>query len=205
MRAPIDKACKKAQGGFGKVWTSAVPQARRVSIALKACCVTDHFVERELDVIRQVKAYAKISALSLLAACTSSQQTSQPNSAMLPQAHVSANAVGLPAKVKTCFGTNGVMAHPCPVVINLKPGVRLTVSGPGVYYSAWSYLNPCDYERYCIPRQLDRLHWELKPGPKCGTLYPEISGLNASDQLVGVYYFKLTNHLCHHHRQVSKV
>ena len=82
---------------------------------------------------RWVNAAATLAMLSLLVACSSSQQASQAGPSLVPAAAGTGFHHGM-SPDKDCGGTGGVTVTPCPVHLtkHTRSGVVVTVGGPGL-------------------------------------------------------------------------
>jgi hypothetical protein len=135
----------------------------------------------------------------LLAACSSSQQTSQPSAGMVPAAQTLARLVPM-NKQGVCKSHNATIS-PCPIAPGRgeSNGVTITVSGPGVVSASWvgGYCSwngeggICD-ESQISPTQF-LVWWVYCEGH--GYILNELQAFNASGGVVGDPEIKIK--LCH--------
>jgi hypothetical protein len=148
---------------------------------------------------RPVNVVAVAASLFVLSACTQGQQASQSGSAV-PQVR----GAGLSSSVvpaKDCGGTGGVTVTPCPVRLtkDTKPGVVVTVSGPGVVSSYLGRINGCFNGHTCYNAEREgssETQWRITSGPSCGRADVEFEGVDASGGKVGYFFLKVANKFC---------
>lgn len=148
----------------------------------------------------RVSVVAALAGLSVLAACTAGQPNFQASSGVAPLAR----GAGLSAATmpdKGCGGTAGVKVTPCPIVLTrrTKPGIVVTVSGPGVVNSYLGQLNACFSGHNCYNAERvgnSQTRWRITSGRACGRADVEFLGVNASAQEVGYAFLMVTNRYC---------
>jgi hypothetical protein len=94
-----------------------------------------------------------------------------------------------------------VTVSPCPVRLtkHTKPGILLTVSGPGVVSSYLGRINGCFNGRTCYNAEREgssETQWRITSGRSCGRADVEFDGVNASGGTVGYYFLKVANKYC---------
>jgi hypothetical protein len=147
---------------------------------------------------REVRALAVLGGLSVLAACASSQPFYQTGSAVAP----SAQRVNSPSSItpdKGCGGAHHVKVTPCPIQLNTKSGIVVTVSGPGVVNSALGAIRSCYSGQTCYYVGRDgssQTQWLITPGSVCGGAILEFNGKNARGKRVGYAFLEIANKYC---------
>lgn len=152
---------------------------------------------------RWVNVGATLAMLSLLAACSSSQQASEAGPSVVPAA-AGTEFQHRMSPDKDCAGANGVTVAPCPVRLtkHTRSGVLVTVGGPGVVSSSLGHISGCfsGYKRYNAKREGgSQTQWRITSGRSCGAADVEFDATNASGQQVGYYFLKVSNKYCPHH------
>jgi hypothetical protein len=148
---------------------------------------------------RRVSVVAAAAGLFVLSACTQGQQGPQAGSAVPQAGGPSHSSAIMPAK--DCGGTGGVKVTPCPVRLtrHTKPGIVVTVSGPGVVNSYLGKINGCFSGHLCYNLEREgssETQWRITSGPYCGRADVEFDGVNASGQRVGYFFLGLRNRYC---------
>ncbi len=148
---------------------------------------------------RQVYAVAAVATLFMLSACTQGQQASQGGYAVPAADRTSPSGSVMPDK--DCGGTGGVTVTPCPVHLtrHTKPGIVVTVSGPGVVNSYLGKISGCFNGRICYNAEREgssQTLWRMTSGRSCGRADVEFDGINASGQTVGYFFLKVANKFC---------
>lgn len=147
---------------------------------------------------RRVNAWAAVVSFFLLAACSGGPVTPGGSSAA-PQAPRPGDSVIRPAK--NCGGTGGVAVTPCPIRLtrHTKPGIVVTVSGPGVVNSYLGKLNGCFNAHLCYNAEREgssQTQWRITSGTACGGADVEFIGVDAHGENVGYFFLKVTNKYC---------
>jgi hypothetical protein len=147
---------------------------------------------------RSVRTLATLGALSVLAACASGQSFYQAGPAVAPLAQ----RVSSPWSIspdKGCGGVHHVKVAPCPIQLNAKSGIVVTVSGPGVVKSALGTIQSCYSGQTCYYAARDgssKTQWLITPGPVCGGAILEFNGENARGKRVGYTFLEINNKYC---------
>jgi hypothetical protein len=148
--------------------------------------------------LRSVNVVAAVAGLCMLAACTAGSTVSPASSPDLP---VAAGLLAAVTPAKDCGGVRGVKVTPCPLVLTkqTKPGVVVTVSGPGVVNSYLEQLNACLNGRLCYLAEREgssQIQWRIKSGTACGGADIQIDAVNAQGKQVGYAFLKVVNKYC---------
>ena len=117
----------------------------------------------------------------------------------MPQALRPGDSVIHPAK--NCGGTGGVQVTPCPIRLtrHTKPGIVVTVSGPGVVNSYLGALNGCFNGHLCYNAEREgssETQWRITSGTSCGGADVEFIGVDAHGAKVGYFFLKVANKYC---------
>jgi hypothetical protein len=149
----------------------------------------------------RIKATAALASFSVLAAaCTAGSPNFQQSSGVAPvppDARISAGVT----PDKACGGTGGVKVTPCPIVLtqHTKPGIVVTVSGPGVVHSYLGRIKACFSGHNCYNAERvgsSQTRWRITSGRACGRADVEFLGVNARAQEVGYAFLMVTNKYC---------
>jgi hypothetical protein len=149
---------------------------------------------------RQLRTLAVLGSLSLLAACASGQNFYPAGSAAAP----SAQSAITPSSItpdKGCGGVRGVKVTPCPILLNAqtKSGIVVTVSGPGVVFSALGTIRSCYSGHNCYNAKRygsSQTQWLITSGTYCGGAILEFNGRNARGNRVGYAFLEISNKYC---------
>lgn len=144
---------------------------------------------------RRCRLITIVAAVALSTACTS-EQTAGGRAAVVPPAQAIHRTFGAPAINKDCKGTGHVKVRPCPAVLKHSPGVTVKVKGPGVTQATWEGPASGCGDGICEYSQPSSTHFQIIPGPRCGTAVVPIEGLNADHQEVGVGQLEVVNRDC---------
>ena len=152
---------------------------------------------------RWVNAAATLAMLSLLVACSSSQQASQAGPSLVPAAAGTGFHHGM-SPDKDCGGTGGVTVTPCPVHLtkHTRSGVVVTVGGPGVVSSSLGHISGCFSGHKCYNAKREggsQTQWRITSGRSCGAADVEFDAMNESGQQVGYFFLKISNKYCRRH------
>ncbi|MGA8576146.1 MAG: hypothetical protein WB609_10780 [Candidatus Cybelea sp.] len=150
--------------------------------------------------VRKVDILALVAGLSILAACSSGQPTSQAGFSAVPPGQQGRIPLAITPD-KDCAGAGGVTVAPCPVRLtrHTKSGIIVTVSGPGVVNSYLGRINGCFNGRRCYNAERvgsSETQWLITSGRSCGRADVEFDGVNASGGRVGYYFLKVANKYC---------
>jgi hypothetical protein len=139
---------------------------------------------------RRVSGAAVLASLIGLVGCTVGQQP--------------APSAGFGAAVtpeRDCQGVRGVAVTPCPIVLtkDTKPGIVVTVGGPGVVDSVVKKLTACSSGKICY--NLNRTgsgltQWRITSGRACGVADIKFFGLDSAHSQVGYAFLHVTNKYC---------
>jgi hypothetical protein len=99
-----------------------------------------------------------------------------------------------------CGGTHGVKVRPCPIRIETKDGIEITVSGPGVTYG--SFVTTSTHLIYVTAITHTRLR--AFPGDVCGGPGLAFFDGSSAHRLIGTGNLKVSNYYgtgpyCKHH------
>ena len=149
---------------------------------------------------QQVRTLAVLGALSIPAACASSQAFYQMGAAVAPSAQRVDSASSITPD-KGCGGVHGVKVTPCPIKLNrhTKSGIVVTVSGPGVVNSALGSITSCYSGHLCYNAERDgssQTRWLITSGKYCGGAILEFTGENARGRRVGYAFLEIANDYC---------
>jgi hypothetical protein len=155
---------------------------------------------RRLPMVRRVVTLALVAGLSVLAACSSGESTSQAGLSAVPPVQQGRVPLAI-APDKNCGGVNGVTVTPCPLRLtrHTKAGIVVTVSGPGVVNSYLGRINGCFNGHLCYNAERvgsSETQWLITSGPSCGGADVEFEGVNASGGKVGYFFLKVANKYC---------
>ncbi len=150
--------------------------------------------------VRRVVTLALVAGLSVLAACSSGESTSQAGLSAVPPVQQGRVPLAI-APDKNCGGVNGVTVTPCPLRLtrHTKAGIVVTVSGPGVVNSYLGRINGCFNGHLCYNAERvgsSETQWLITSGPSCGGADVEFEGVNASGGKVGYFFLKVANKYC---------
>jgi hypothetical protein len=139
----------------------------------------------------RVNVMAAVASLSILAACNSAQQMSQPGGGLAPAV----------SPANGCRGSGGVKVTPCPVRLTrqTKAGIVVTVSGPNVVNSYLDQLNGCFSHKNCYNAEREgssQTQWRITSGEVCGAANVEFDGVDVHGTEVGHAVLKVLNDFC---------
>lgn len=151
---------------------------------------------------RSVKVAAALSSLCALAACAQMQQAPQGGGSAIVPFAVDTGTHAAMTPESGCQGVDGVTVTPCPITLTkeTKPGIVVTVAGPGVVDSVTEKLPPCSNGKLCynitraVSSNLNK--FRVRSRRTCGVADVKFFGLNSAHKKVGYAFLKLTNDYC---------